>query len=248
MKIERKFVNLDNLKLSYLEAGEGEPLLLIHGIFSEATYFRKLIKILQKHYKIYALDLPMHGKSETPKDYLSVPDLAKLLEKFLQKIEVDKPILAALSGGALIAINFCKKNQVKELILINPAGLSYHKTKREVWFAFFIKRNILKFFRHPIKRLLYAPYDFQGVARNLFNKNYRRLLDENINRDYTENLQRLACPITILWAKYDELISLSFAEKYKSLVPQAKLIIVNGTHDWPLTRPEEILKYIKLNN
>jgi len=244
MKIVRKYIDINNLRISYLEAGEGSPLILIHGIFSEAVYFKGIMRHLARHYKIYAIDLPMHGKSVAPKEYYSVSGLTGIVDKFVNKLSLSNLTMAALSGGALVAIEYCLQNPIKELVLMNPAGLSCHTGKSAVLWSFLVKRNIMKFYHHPIKRLAYLPYDTRDYFRCMFNKNYWRLLQENLNVSYADKLRQLRCKTTILWGKNDDLISPKFAAEYKNMIEGARLIMVEGTHDWPLTRPEEIMKYI----
>ena len=69
LKLKQWWYKWEYGKISYVTAGKGKPLLLIHGIEPGAGLheWEKNIEILSKHYKVYALDLLGFGRSDKPK-------------------------------------------------------------------------------------------------------------------------------------------------------------------------------------
>ena len=112
-----------------LEAGEGLPLLFIHGGLSQATEWLPLWPQLQVDFKLLAIDRPGHGLA-TPYDFRGVDTLA-LADQFLAEmvalLGLKQPVLVANSMGARWALEYAvrRPNQVGRLILVGaPAGIS----------------------------------------------------------------------------------------------------------------------------
>ena len=111
-----------------------------------------LINILSNYYKVFAIDLPMHGKSEKPKQYLSIKDISIILKKLLNKLNIKNPTICAHSAGCLIAIEFASKNKTKELLLIEPAGINEYDSKALLFLKIVIVK-ILSLFTNPLNIL-----------------------------------------------------------------------------------------------
>src|SRR5687767_11503664 len=90
-----KDVKIGKFKLHYLEAGKGEPIVLIHGANIGWGQWHKNIDLLAKSFKVYALDLPGAGKST--RLVLKDQDIAKIyvesVHKFLKKKKIKGAVL-----------------------------------------------------------------------------------------------------------------------------------------------------------
>jgi surfactin synthase thioesterase subunit len=62
---------------------------------------------------------------------------------------------------------------------------------------------------------------------------------------FAKQIKKVKCPVIIFWSEKDQWVPEKFAKEYQSLFLGANLIMINGDHDWPFTKPKEILKYIK---
>ncbi len=74
----------------------------------------------------------MHGRSETPKNGISIEQIVDTVKKFCIRLKINNPSLCAYSTGALIAVKFAADNDGKELILMPPAGLKYYNTTSRI--------------------------------------------------------------------------------------------------------------------
>lgn len=63
---EAGYADVDGVRLRYVKAGSGAPLVLIHTIRTQLEYFREITPELARHFTVYALDLPGHGHSDIP--------------------------------------------------------------------------------------------------------------------------------------------------------------------------------------
>ena len=70
--IESKTVDVDGLKMHYVTAGSGEPVLLLHGYAQSAHMWERAIPQLAKRFTVIAPDLPGFGDSAIPPDGLDI--------------------------------------------------------------------------------------------------------------------------------------------------------------------------------
>ena len=77
------FTTNDGVRLHYLEAGAGKPLILVHGFSQSAEQFKFQIEGLRDRYRVIALDLRGHGESEKPNFGLKIHRLAEDLREAL---------------------------------------------------------------------------------------------------------------------------------------------------------------------
>ena len=117
---------LKNPFISYVDTGKGRnTILLIHGLGSNAGFWRYNIPELAKKNRVIALDLPGYGKSEKGNYSYSMSFFSNEIKKFVDKLNIHRFILIGHSMGGQVAITFALKypTMVNKLILISPAGI-----------------------------------------------------------------------------------------------------------------------------
>src|SRR5690606_11815870 len=78
------FFEINGQKMHYIDVGQGEILLFVHGTPSWSFDFRKIIKNLSSHYRCIAIDHIGFGLSDKPKNYdYTTQNHSKNLEKFI---------------------------------------------------------------------------------------------------------------------------------------------------------------------
>src|ERR687893_3018381 len=112
--------------LAYSVAGEGEPLLLVHGVYAGASSFefRKNFDELSKSFRVYALDLLGCGMSERPRRRYGPGDVTSQVEDFARE-EIGGPAhLVASSLSAALAIPALVRSPrlFKKVVLVCPTG------------------------------------------------------------------------------------------------------------------------------
>jgi pimeloyl-ACP methyl ester carboxylesterase len=120
-----KFINLDGNSTHYIEKGEGEPVILIHGFYYDSYMWNKNIDSLAERFKVYALDLWGFGYStRKPMDY-GYPLYADQLLKFMDALNVKKAYLVgqSMGGGTSILFSIQHRDRVIKLILVDSAGM-----------------------------------------------------------------------------------------------------------------------------
>jgi pimeloyl-ACP methyl ester carboxylesterase len=126
--IQRNHLQLDGLRLSYLEQGtavEDQPtLVLLHGLMGCAETFVPLMKELGAGQHVIALDLPGAGQSERREDIdARLLVTAELVAKFLRVVGLQKPVVLGHSHGGAVALSVAARyrEMVRSLVLLAPA-------------------------------------------------------------------------------------------------------------------------------
>lgn len=233
-------IKLNNIRVNYIEKGKEKPFILIHGIFYDSSGYKKLISILSQSFKVYAIDFPMHGRSEKPKKYLSISDFSMILKEFIKKLNIKNPIVCGHSGGALVAMDYASKNKIKGLILLDPP-VRYYNSKLWFFFKILVVKTFFDLFWNLTETLKIVRTSLYNIFKNVFNKNYWRLVKENLREAYNFKID---CPTKIFWGRFDEIMPYKFAGSFQENIKNSELIVVEGNHDWPILKPEEIIEYI----
>ncbi len=110
--IEKKKIDIDGTTVAYLEAGPekyvGTPLLLVHGFLVHSASWNDVIPALSEKYRVVAPDLPGFGDSGfLPGEGVTFSRLATFLNRFCEKLEVERAIVIGHSMGGAIAIVAC---------------------------------------------------------------------------------------------------------------------------------------------
>src|ERR1700754_1038093 len=120
-----KFIDLHGERIAVRDEGEGEALLLIHGMAGTSDTWRAILPQLAKKYRVIAPDLLGHGRSSKPRTDYSLGAFAVGLRDLLDELEVDSATVVGHSLGGGIAMQFLYQHPdyCRRLILISSGGL-----------------------------------------------------------------------------------------------------------------------------
>ncbi|MBD5487825.1 MAG: alpha/beta hydrolase [Lachnospiraceae bacterium] len=120
-----------DIKHFYIEKGQGEPLILLHGNGESCDYFKNQIDEFSKYYHVYALDTRGHGKTPRGRSPFTIRQFAKDLSDFMDGHKIARVHLLGFSDGGNIAMIFALHypDRVNRLIL-NGANLHAKGVKR----------------------------------------------------------------------------------------------------------------------
>ena len=136
------FRTIDSLNINYLEQGEGELVVLLHGWGSNITLFNHTVSVLSKKYKVVAMDMPGFGESDEPKEPWCVDDYVDFVLKFIESYSPKKVTLLGHSFGGRVIIKMCSRAlpfEINKIILVDSAGVKPKKTFKQK-----AKQNIYK--------------------------------------------------------------------------------------------------------
>ncbi len=126
-----KLVMVDGKKVHYLEKGEGQPVILIHGFLYNTVMWKKNIEDLAKKFKVYAIDLWGWGYSERLKAVnYSYALYGKQIVGFMDAIKIPRASLVgqSMGGGISVYVAAHFPDRVDKLILVDPTVIPYPMT------------------------------------------------------------------------------------------------------------------------
>jgi cis-3-alkyl-4-acyloxetan-2-one decarboxylase len=140
------FLDIDGLKLHYLDEGRGEPIVMVHGNPTWSFYFRNLVLALRDEYRVIVPDHIGCGLSDKPtaEQYdFSLKRRIDDLERLLDLLNIRENITLVLHDwGGMIGMAYATRHpdRVKRFIVMNTAAFPLPKAKRIPW-ALWLGRN-----------------------------------------------------------------------------------------------------------
>lgn len=116
------FVETDEGRLHYIDEGQGEPIVMVHGTPTWSFLYRRQIKTLSKRFRCIALDNLGFGLSDKPAKGSYMPeDHARRLANFLDSLDLRNITLVVHDFGGPIGLNYALRNpgRVKKIVLFN---------------------------------------------------------------------------------------------------------------------------------
>ena len=248
--------------LHWLEAGEGPVLVLIHGWSASGFFWKPLLPLLKRSFRVLAPDLPGHGLSSKDDDsYLPVLQAQRLLE-WLTAIHVETFTVVGHSMGGEIATRMALEapERIERMVLVDAIGLK--KVKRELpWFGQLglkpplLKLSDLFFSELAMKRTIRlfmtgtGRPDYPEGARDIVLTNantphdlatYARTTRDGLFKDFVDHrLAKIRPPVLCLWGTEDKLVPPRIGKIFASSIPDARYTELPGTgHLLPWEEPE----------
>jgi haloalkane dehalogenase len=135
---EEHFLDLDGLKYHYLDEGDGETVVAVHGNPTWSFYYRDLVRELRNNYRVVVPDHIGCGLSDKPGDDEYDYTLSRRIEDFsrlLDDLGLDDINLVVHDWGGMIGIAWAVRNpeRVKRLVILNTAAFGLPQTKSFPW-------------------------------------------------------------------------------------------------------------------
>ncbi|MDU5780590.1 MAG: alpha/beta hydrolase [Pantoea sp.] len=250
----RKTQRLSNsqMRVSYLEAGQGAPLVLIHGVGMNAEVWYPQIEALSARFRVIALDMPGHGESDAFSRPVSLPDYVAWLAEFLDQRPEARFAVAGHSMGALIAAGLAidypervshaivmsgvyrRSDAARQAVLRRAqelaAGSADLDSPLARWFGDDEREAAL---RERVGRWL-QQVNLQGYADA-----YQAFASGD--EVYADRWDEMACPVLVLTGELDANSNPQMARAMAAAAPQGQAIVVaNARHMVSLTDAERV--------
>lgn len=129
----------------FIEKGQGEPLILLHGNGENCDYFEGQIGEFSKRYHVYAIDTRGHGKTPRGEKPFTIRQFAEDLLGFMDEHQIEKAHLLGFSDGGNIAMVFALQHPERvDRLILNGANLNAGGVKRTVQIPIEIGYSIAK--------------------------------------------------------------------------------------------------------
>jgi pimeloyl-ACP methyl ester carboxylesterase len=236
-------------KYQFVETkGQGETLILLHGLFGTLDNFQYLFKDFGKNYNVIAPIMPVF---ELPLRHVSVAGLVDFMVGFVDFKKLSKFHILGNSLGGHIALLYALKepSHVQSIILTGSSGL-YEKAMGTT----FPRREDKEYIRKKIQSTFYDPasasdamIDEVFAAVNDRGKVIRAIsmAKSALRHNLADKLGDIQTPTLLIWGNQDAITPPFVGEKFKELLPNATLYFIDKCGHAPmLERPEEFNKYL----
>jgi len=230
-------------KFRYIEEGEGEPLVLLHGLFGALSNFMDLIEYFRPHYKVVVPMLPLFDLDIL---HTTVGGLAKFVHRFLEKKDLNGVHLLGNSLGGHVALVHILKHpeRIKSLILTGSSGLfengmgdSYPKRGD---YEYIKKKTELTFYNPEIatKELVDEVYSITNNRIKVIK--IISLAKSAIRNNLGEELNQIKQPTLLVWGNNDTITPPFVAREFNRLIPNSELYFIDKCGHAPMMEvPDE---------
>jgi pimeloyl-ACP methyl ester carboxylesterase len=268
---QRRDVQLSQGTIRFREAGEGEPIVFVHGYLVDGRLWDTTVEHLSDGYRCITPDWPLgaHRVAMNPDADLSPPGIADLIAEFLAALDLeDVTIVGNDSGGAMSQVFVTRHpERVGRLVLTNcdthdNFPPSIFKLMPPIAKLPGGMRVLAQPFRlGALRRAAFAPFAKTKIPTELIDSWLEPALnDRDVARDtakvtagmqkrYTlEAAERLADfdrPVLLAWARDDRVFKLSYAQRLAETIPNATLETIEDAKTFvPLDQPARLAELI----
>lgn len=110
---ESHYVEIDGARIHYLDVGDGDPILFLHGVPASSYVWRNVIPHLLPLGRCIAPDLIGMGKSDKPNIEYTITDHIRYIEKFIETLKLDRITLVMHGWGSVIGFDFAMRHPEK---------------------------------------------------------------------------------------------------------------------------------------
>ncbi|MGZ4166917.1 MAG: alpha/beta fold hydrolase [Solirubrobacteraceae bacterium] len=254
------------MQLNHMRTGNGEPLVLMHGIGSRWQMWEPVIGRLAERHDVIAVDLPGFGSSPMPAPGTppGIDSLVALVSAFLAGLGVERPHAAGNSMGGLVALEMAARGLVRSATALSPAGFANRPEmaygRGSLWLSVRLARHTARY-----ARTMFASAAGRRLGLSLFVARPERLSPDEAAANtralaqapwFDETLPSLrpfeysgtggiAVPVTVAWGSKDRLLLPRQARRAARAIPRARVLMLHGCGHVPTwDDPEQVARVI----
>ena len=224
---------IDGMKMNYNVSGQGRDMILLHGWGGSVKSFEPVHRCMEKHFRVYSLDLPGFGGSQEPPDVWGSEEYSNFVNKFLDKLNIENPILVGHSFGGKICIRVATLRKVNKVILIGSTGIK-PKRKPKYYFKVYSFKLAKNIFKLPFLRK-YSDSVIEKFKKRNGSTDYKnasgimqRILVKSVNEDIKWLFPRLKAPTLLIWGENDGDTPLYMGKTMEKMMFDAGLVVLKN--------------------
>ena len=229
-------------KFKYIDEGEGEVLLLLHGLFGALSNWKDVIERFSGKYKVV---IPMMTIYDMPVLTTSVKGLAKFVEEFVEEMGFTNMTVLGNSLGGHVALVYSLKNQhnIHSMVLTGSSGLyenamggsypkrgDYEYMKKKVEYTFYDPATATK---ELVDEVFEITNDRMKVLKTL------AMAKSAIRHNMRKDISKIEVPVCLIWGKDDKITPPEVAEEFLQLLPKAELHWIDKCGHAPMMEQSE---------
>jgi pimeloyl-ACP methyl ester carboxylesterase len=224
-------------KFKFVEEGEGEPLVLLHGLFGALSNFETLIEYFRQHYKVIVPILPLF---ELDILHSTVGGIAKFVHRFLESRDLKNVHLLGNSLGGHVALIHVLKHpeRIKSLILTGSSGLFENGMGDS-----YPKRGDYEYIKNKTELTFYDPKtatkelvdEVYGIINNRIKAiKIISLAKSAIRNNLGEELNQIKQPTLLIWGNNDTITPPFVGREFNRLIPNSELHFIDKCGHAPM--------------
>jgi 2-hydroxy-6-oxonona-2,4-dienedioate hydrolase len=253
--LRQHIVDAGGVSTRVIEAGEGPPLVLLHGTGGHAEAYLRNLAALSEHFHVIAYDMPGHGFSDGPSQPYTLDVHAAHLLALLDALGLQRAHLSGESLGGWVSawVAAHRPERVDRLVLTTPGNVTSKPetmaTVRDTTMRAVAEaspetvRARLEWLFAPVNRHLVsdelvavrlAIYTRPGALQRM--RDVLVLQDPEVRARYGWNPEwtgRIAAPTLIIWTSDDPTGTIEEGRLLESWIPGARLVCIDGAGHWP---------------
>lgn len=239
-----RFITKKEKKFSFIEAGEGHPLILLHGLMGGLSNFDKTVKFFsEKGYRVLVPVLPIY---DLPVLHTNLTTIAKYVAKFIdEKCTEPATIVGNSMGGHIgLILTLARPDLVKNLVLTGSSGL-YERTFGDS----FPRKSDKSYIRKKTEEVFYDPIvatdelvdEVFGVVNDRMKGIKTVMLARSaIKHNMLHDLPKITAPVCLIWGKQDNVTPPEVADDMHKSLPNSSLYWIDKCgHAAMMEKPEE---------
>ena len=227
----------------YIEAGNGETLVLLHGLMGELSNWENVIDHFKENYRVLVPILPIY---ELPILTLGVKALSRYVHRFLKFKNLSQVVLIGNSLGGHVGLVFTTAHQefVKALVLTGSSGLY-----ENAFGGSFPRRESYDYIKGKVELTFYDP---TIASKELVDDIFATVNDRSkviriltlaksaIRHNMSKELSKITIPTSLIWGKDDTVTPPVVAEEFYQLLPNSELNWVEKCGHVPMMEHPEV--------
>lgn len=220
-RLVRREVRIGDVPIGYQEAGEGEPLVLLHGLSGSTLWWGRNVQALAPRHHLYLVDLPGFGALRRLRKQFALATATRWVLQWMDAVGIERAHLLGHSMGGLISIRIAAAypERVNQLVLAAPAGLPGVS-------------SLLGEIRPLVTALRYTTPTFLPIlAYDALRAGPTTLLRASMDilgSDVRADLGSIAAPTLLIWGDRDTLVPPSGGPVLRQAIPDSRLLMVRG--------------------
>lgn len=213
-------------KFRFVEEGEGEPIVLLHGLFGALSNFKDLIEHFRHRNKVIVPILPLYDLNILD---TTVGGLAKYVRRFIEFRDYKDIHLLGNSLGGHVGLVYALNHpdRLKTIILTGSSGL-FENGMGETYpkrgnYEFIKKKTELTFYDPAVASKELVDEVFEIVNNRLKAIKIIALAKSAIRHNLGEELREIKMPTLLIWGKNDTITPPLVAEEFHKLIPHSEL-------------------------
>lgn len=234
---------------SYIDEGEGEVLLLLHGLMGALSNWERVVDEFKAEYRVIIPMLPIY---DLPLLTTGVKSLSKFVHKFVKYKKLQNVTLLGNSLGGHVGLIYTLAHQeyVKALVLTGSSGLY-----ENAFGGSFPRRESYDFVKEKVE---YTFYDPATATKELVDEVFTTINDRHrvirilamaksaIRHNMAKEVHKITVPTALIWGRDDKITPPDVAVEFNQLIPNSELHWIDKCgHAAMMERPDEFNVLLK---